>query len=118
MDAYIYPEALSAATARRLRNTAISAVYDPYNVPEPAGDAGDGVDVPTVVTGQHGRGKGEGYTPLPGVLPTAQHLDYLHKLSSASLLTLAFLLLVVLAIIRPQRAAQYLVRGAQRQAGL
>jgi hypothetical protein len=84
---------------------------------EPAGDL-EQTDLPDLVTGAAAAGRGESYTPLPGVLPTKDHLDYLQKFSAAGLLAIAFLLLIGIAVIRPRAAASLLGRAAGRQAGV
>jgi hypothetical protein len=85
---------------------------------EPTGDLGEGVDVPAIISGQAGYGRGDSYTPLPGVLPSKDHLDYVQKFSTAGLLAIGFLMLLVLGILRPRRAFNYLARGAQHHAGV
>lgn len=85
---------------------------------EPSGDLGEGTDLPTVIAGQASQGKGDTYTPLPGVLPTKDHLDYVQKFSTAGLLAVGFLFLIVLGIVNPARAVNLLGRGAAHQAGV
>jgi hypothetical protein len=84
----------------------------------PAGDAGEGTDLSAAALGQRSQGQGGAYTPLPGVLPTKDHLDYVQKFSTAGLLAIGFVLLIALGIINPGRAMNVLSRGAARQAGV
>lgn len=84
---------------------------------EPAGDAAQ-VDLPMIITGTASYGHGDSYTPLPGVLPTKDHLDYVQKFSAAGLLAIGFLLLIGIAVLRPRSALGLLARGAGRQVGI
>jgi hypothetical protein len=81
---------------------------------ERAGDAGEGRDLAVRLSRVDDDGS---YRPHPN-LPSAAKLDYINKLGSASLLSLAFVLLLVVAVVRPRRAAQLLTRGAKRKAGM
>lgn len=81
------------------------------------GDRWPDTDIPNPITPNHARGEGPNYQPHP-YLPSAQHLDYLHKFSSASLLTIGLLLLVGLFVIHPRRAGGLIARGGLKQAGI
>ncbi len=72
---------------------------------EPSGDAGEGLDLPLRV--QRVDDNDPGYKPHPN-LPSATVLDYVHKASSATLLVLALLLLIVYGLLRPRRALRLL----------
>lgn len=71
---------------------------------EPSGDAGEGRDLPVTLAANRNRDGGG----LSNLLPSAQTLDYVHKFSSATLITLALGLLLVYAILRPRRALRVL----------
>lgn len=83
----------------------------------PAGDAGEGPDLPVAIVGRNDRSGGR-YTPLPGVLPTRDHLEYVQRFSAAALLAIGLLLLIAVGILNPRRAVGFVARGAQRQAGM
>jgi len=76
---------------------------------EPSGDLGEGLDLPvTLANTQRGRDeKSGGYALRPG-LPSTGTLDYLHKFSSTTLITLALVLLIVYGVLRPRRAIRLL----------
>lgn len=82
---------------------------------EPTGDALQ-VDIPNLLNPKHGRGEGATYQPHP-YLPSSQHLDYLHKFTSTSLLTLGLGLLVYLFVVRPRQARALVAHAGLRQTG-
>src|SRR5438105_3305263 len=85
---------------------------------EPSGDLGEGTDLPNILAGQASAGRGDSYTPLPGVLPSKDHLDYVQKFSTAGLLAVGFVLLILVGVFNPGRAVGLLASGAKRQAGI
>lgn len=96
---------LNGATVAGL---AYGGLPSPPSASEPAGDAGDGVDLPVRLGApQAPDERSGGYALRPG-LPSTATLDYVHKFSSATLVTLALVLLIVYAVARPRRALRLL----------
>lgn len=79
----------------------------PY-MTEPAGDALQ-VDVPVTLSNTS-PGRGDRYGGVGSAFPDPSTLDYVHKAASATLLLLVLGLLVVYAVLRPQKALR-LVEG-------
>ena len=73
---------------------------------EPPGDALE-VDVPMILPTDNSSGR-INYGGIGSRLPDPSTLDYVHKAASASLLSLALILLIVYAALRPRRALQLL----------
>jgi hypothetical protein len=83
---------------------------------EPAGDAVQ-MDIPNILNPKGGRGEGATYQPHPA-LPSSQHLDYLHKFTSTSLLTLGLGLLIYLFVVRPKQARALVAHAGLNQVGI
>jgi hypothetical protein len=69
------------------------------------------------VTGEAAQGQGGTFRLRPR-WPSADQLDYVQKFTTASLLSIALLLLFLKAIKNPAGALNYLVTGAKRRAGV
>jgi hypothetical protein len=82
-----------------------------------AGDAGEGIDLPNPATPASARGEGPSYQPHP-YLPRADHLDYVHKFTSTSLLTIGLVLVLLVLLRSPRTAGNLLARGGLKQAGI
>lgn len=83
---------------------------------EPAGDAGEGFDLPNPLQPYSARGRGDTYQPHP-YLPTSQHLDYMHKFTSTTLLTVGVIILLVLLVRAPRAAGNLVTRAGLGKLG-